>query len=487
MNKRIKHVMVLFCIFYQFSLLVFSSSNIIINANSRENNITNNFTNNSESTFVLTPADPSLTIDDHDNIYLIYKEYNKGYSQIMLLKFNGTTQEWNLTKIPFYIPESNERITVYPAIKWYNHSFYFVFSLETLEYSKLILSKINPVDLSYEECFAIANNNSFLSPNIMIYNDLLWMSWQNGAINSYSLYYVKYDLQTANYDSIHIVANSTFGNCQNNKIFVDENSICYFIWSQGDSNQHKIHYMSIASNHTILNNLTITSGETDCIDPAIWVEKNGNVHLFWSNFTDIAPQMLGTKNIYTQVFKKDVGWSSMQCVAPYIPPDREGMMIDAQNPSITQDKFGNIWLGYEVDEPYPYFKGVAVRYVLSNGIWQPREVVSTGVAPGYDPQLVCDSTGTLHMVWLDFRWNYYELYYRSRRADGYWFVEQQLTSYTIEQVNSKKWIVLVSIFGAILIFGIVIPSSFYFLAYLKKKKKNKVIKEYLKDYKIDEY
>ncbi|MHA1354741.1 MAG: hypothetical protein ACTSR1_06175, partial [Candidatus Heimdallarchaeota archaeon] len=64
-------------------------------------------------------------------------------------------------------------------------------------------------------------------------------------------------------------------------------------------------------------NRTVVSNTTYCNNPDIFVETNGQVNIFWSNYTEIAPITLGKRNVHYCTYSKANNWSDIEQIAPY--------------------------------------------------------------------------------------------------------------------------------------------------------------------------
>jgi len=227
-------------------------------------------------------------------------------------------------------------------------------------------------------------------------------------------------------------------------------------------------------------NSTVVSNISFSIDPDIIVEANGQVNIFWSNYTEIAPIMLGTKNIHYCTYNKASNWSKYENVAPYRAIDKSDL-TDGENPDVVLDSNAILWMVYKLVEPYPQITGIAIRG-KQNGLWLDGDHVTRGITPAYDPCLVSDNSGNIHCVWLDFRIMYFEIYYQARFENGLWSTEQQLTKYYLPANIESAPIFLLIVFGTIGIFAILMPLTSYFL---KRKRYNKLIEEHRKEIEND--
>ncbi|MHA1185961.1 MAG: hypothetical protein ACTSSK_03665 [Candidatus Heimdallarchaeota archaeon] len=422
---------------------------------------------------IFAPSHPSLAIDSQENLFLTYRENYAAYSSIVMLRTNEGDEYnvWNLTRNYLYIPNDNDLISSYPAMIFHQDNFYLGISSENESGSFFKILEIDSNDLTITTLLTINSTEShYLNPKIFAYSDSIWFSWLNDIEEHYNLYFTKYNQTTASFSSTYQLSNDTFGNCQNSELFLDENGTCHFVWSQGLEYKNFLFYKSYLLNETSLMNRTVVSNTTYCNNPDIFVETNGQVNIFWSNYTEIAPITLGKRNVHYCTYSKANNWSDIEQIAPYRAVDKTEY-IDGENPDVAIDSHGIMWIIYELVEQYPQITGIGVR-PRQNGVWLDGEPVTRGLAPCYDPCIVSDNSGTIHCVWLDFRLAYFEIFYLARFDTGIWSTEQQLTKYYIPANKEGAPIFFGILFGTIGVFAILIPTITY---YIKRRRINKLI------------
>lgn len=415
------------------------------------------------------PMAPTLAIDSSENLYLTYRENNGNYSKIALLKTN-TDGDWNLTKTYLYQPDEENAISSYPVMGFYNDRFYLGLTFINETGSTLELLEINPIDFESKKVLSLSSADLFYKyPKIGFFNESIWFSWLSNLDGFYNVYCVKYNLTSESYSEIIQLSNSTYGSCQNSDLFLDNQGICHFVWSQGYDFENYIFYKSINQSEICQMSCTVVTNSTYSLDSEIYVEINGQINIFWSNYTEIAPIMLGTRNIHYRTFTLQNNWSQYERVAPYRTIENTDLMTDGENPEVVFDNIATLWMAYELTEIIPGFTGIAIRG-RENGVWVAGEHVSITITPAYDPSLVSDSSGTVHCVWVDFRVAYFEIYYRARYSIGQWSFEQQLTNYSLAAYAENLPAIFGIVFGGIALFGILIPSTYFVLKRWRYKK-----------------
>ncbi|MEA2070918.1 MAG: hypothetical protein U9O98_06465, partial [Asgard group archaeon] len=296
-----------------------------------------------------------------------------------------------------------------------------------------------------------------------------WISDYSGIEE---LYYRKYDYLFEAWSAIARVSNNSNEIFQKQDFIVDNNDNLHFVWSQGEENSQKILFRTIWNNETKGVIEEVTYGINKAIDPAIIIDENNRLNIFWSNHTsEIPTDVYGTKfintaskSIYSSI------WSNYLEVAPFIPQERPpSSRSDASNPAITLDKAGYLWLAYEIQEDYAYHKGIDIRYRTSSG-WQISEKISLINNLAKNPQLLVDNDNFMYAFWLDSRSANYQLFYRVRNDNYNWYNEIQIT--TSPSHSRSNWIFIGAFIGGVIL--LMIPYVIY--KYLRRRRERNLIK-----------
>ena len=431
--------------------------------------------NSASSTAI--PSNPILMVDSHDTLYLIFRENYGSYSKLAMLKTNSEG-DWNKTLTIIHEPINGSCINSYPsAIFFQEKIIIYLTSIDGIQ-SYITLLEINPSNLETNTLLEFTTNETIYSnPKVLSSNETLWLSWLNRNESKNNLYYAKYNYTSQTLSVNHLVSNSSYGSCFASDLAIDKFGAGHFLWSQGANYHNYIFYKKIANNESCLMHERLIDNSYYYIDPEIFVEEDGRVNTFWSNISDIAPSMLGTKSVLYCSYTPVENWSTAATVAPYRPADRIDMMTDGENPEVAHDNIDTLWMAYEIEEPIQYFRGIAIRG-RENGVWQNGEPVSLSQAPGYDPSLAVDSEGHVHCVWIDFRWSVHDIYYRARYNMDIWSFEEKLTNYTISAATIEGPRMFGFYIGAVVLFGIILPSTYYIAKGIRRKK---IMKERLKE------
>ena len=432
----------------------------------------NNFKLIIADTVMEAPYNPSLTLDKDKNLVLIYKEKIGGYSKLALLK-TIFPYKWNLTKRIIVEPESDTEINSNPKIVSSSENLFIVYTTRNSSSSQLTILKDNPTLDSWEVFFQLTNNSCvYNNPSISIVNVTLWLTWTQDTSNENNFYCNHYNFTSELWSQNLLISEANGYNSLYCDFFVDNNFEGHFVWSEGEINYRKVYYRHLYTNNTLTPIEQITDGSTNCIFSKVFVDGFNRTLVFWSNYTDPSATVLGTINIhYSKRSNSTSPWSEPIFFAPYLPPDREGMMADSKKPYIALSPNKILYVSYEDHQPYPYYMGIALRGLYNNTLFN-GEPISLTVAPCFDPVIVCDEQNYVHCVWVDYRISYYELYYRIKYTNETWSFEKQLTFYSSTAYTSNAAKYFGIILGGLVIFAI-IPTTIYY--YLKKRKRKQIL------------
>jgi len=445
----------------------FCGSNLNSKNNPREKNLS------IAKSVMEAPSSPSITYDSENNLFLIYKESVGNYSKIALLK-TERPNIWNLTKEIIVEPENDTIINCYPQIRNLLNDTYIIYTTVSPYKSELVILQLDTTMKLWNSFHQMINETIvFSNPLISAFNDTLWVSWLSYNEEEVSLYYSKFNQTTKKWLEGSLVSDLNGYNSQFSDLFIDNNGTGHFVWSEGEPNYKKVLYREIFANDSKSEIKNITDGSSNCIHPKVYVDGFNNTLIFWSNYTEISPEMLGTINIHYSKKVNDSYWSKPRLFAPYLPPDREGMLADSKKPFLASCQNNILYVAYEDHQPYPYFMGVALRGIYNNNLFD-GEPISLTITPCFDPQIVCDENNFVHCVWADFRISYYEIYYRVKFTNNTWSFEKQLTFYSSPAYVNIAGIYVGIILGTLFCFG-VIPVSIYYI--LKKRQYKKIMQK----------
>ena len=421
------------------------------------------------------PTSPSLTIDSSDDLYLLYKE-NFGNRSKLALMNKTDPYVWNTNRTILVDPENDTTVYSQPYLTCINDDLFIVYSLYSEDNSSLRILKRSAGSLDWKEVYSLNNESCiFATPKIAEgKNNSYWITWTWDIEGTFGVYYGRFNItENEMYNITKLSGDDDLYDSIEPDFAVDFQGNAHIVWAQGQNYSKILRYCVVNHNNTIelLDNLTESTDS--CREPALVFEVDGTLNLFYSNYTTETHVTLGTRFIYQCKKPFNQNWTDFEEVAPYIPVDKS-YLSDAHNPYVIIDKSNVLWMGHEIRAYYPNFQGTALRGRMGNQ-WIPSEPITLGMAPAFDPQLVCDSYNHLHCVWADFRLTYFTLMYRIRKSDGVWLDEYLLIDYMGKETfgpYAKLGIIITVIGLAVASSGVVIYQA------LVKRRRRKILNQH---------
>lgn len=168
--------------------------------------------------------------------------------------------------------------------------------------------------------------------------------------------------------------------------------------------------------------LPVLDTPNNAISPDMTSDNNGHVYIVWSD------NWGGTAGIYVNTFLPDKGWIDHATqVNTGFPMASYAQMGEASSPRVCSDNSGHIyvvWVDDRAEKAGTGKKDIYFRYSKDYGFsWYPEftdiridtEDAQNIVGDSLNPQLACDDSGNIYVVWEDNRNNprKYEVYFRS--------------------------------------------------------------------------
>ncbi len=420
-----------------------------------------------------------VAISPSNKLHLIYREKIGDIDQICYLE-SSSKYVWNQSKNILIAENNTHKFSSRPSITTKNEELFAVYGFEKGEKTGIILLVRNATTKIWSSKIVIEDIEGSISNPIIAYNanqTNFWLSWEDNHEGFYNQY-----LMTGNSSSLLWVAptrlssNESYNSLHGNFI-LDEDGNGHFVWKEGLESHEKILYSKVYSNGTLTAIEEITDGTYRCIKPAIIIDQNKKINVFWNNHSDPNPGLfLGTKFIYSSIREND-NWSTPFEVGPFIPEGRPSSgESDAFTAAVCLLKPTNeLWLAYEITEDYAYHSGIDIRN-REGASWQPSSFLSLVNNRAKDPQLLASTNGDLICFWIDARAVTNQVYFRIRFANEAWSNEIPLTAFK-QNYFSTIWLYVLIIIVTVIILAI--PSIVVRIIY--KKRKEKYIREKIRN------
>ncbi len=424
-------------------------------------------------------SDFYVAINPTNELHLIYREKIGSFDQICYLE-SSSEYVWNQSKNILIKENETHKLYSRPSITTKNDEPFAVYGFENGVKTGIVLLKRNTTTKIWSSEVVIENIVGYLNDPIIAYNanqTNFWLSWEDKHEGNYSQYLMIGNSTTLQWSAPTKLSSNELYDSRQGNFILDEDGNGHFVWKEGPENHEKIFYRKVYSNGTLATIEEITDGTYECIKPAIVIDENKKINVFWNNHSDADPgTFLGTKFVYSSIRESD-NWSTSFEVGPYIPLERPASgESDAFTAAVCLLKSKNeLWLAYEIVEDYAYHSGIDIRNRESYS-WQPSRPLSLVNNRAKDPQLLSSTNGDLICFWIDARAVTNQVYFRIRFANEAWSKEIALTAFK-QNYFSSIWGYVLVIIGAIII--LTIPSLM--MRWLHKKRKEKYIKERVKN------
>ena len=134
--------------------------------------------------------------------------------------------------------------------------------------------------------------------------------------------------------------------------------------------------------------------ETDTSDYPVTLVNTNGIHYFWQEEVDSVVQIhYATSQEITRQPVEEILLTNTS--------------TDSVDPSVISDPYGRIYLVYA--ENGPYSSRLMVKWTDTDGNWDESVEVASSTGNIHQPQMMKDSRGRSHLVWMDSRYGNYEI------------------------------------------------------------------------------
>ncbi|RLA93224.1 MAG: hypothetical protein DRG69_07490 [Deltaproteobacteria bacterium] len=147
----------------------------------------------------------------------------------------------------------------------------------------------------------------------------------------------------------------------------------------------------------------ISRTETQSVGPVIALSPDGTVYVIWMDGGESENEPFHIYFKYKSPHNE--GWSESEIISD--------TATNSWEPGVVVDPFGNLHVVWREEDPDVEHAKIYYRMRSSSGEWSDIEVISCEVA--LQPRIAVDSSGTVHVVWNESR-----MRYRNRTPDGTW-------------------------------------------------------------------
>jgi len=357
---------------------------------------------------------PSMVIDDNNNIHVVWAEKITFGNQIYYKKWSAITQTWGL---PQNISTSsdnwldNPRIAIDSSYKvhivWedstdYDHAGgdYDIF------YNTQILRGWGDTVVVSD----VSTSNS-RNPSIAIDSgDNIYICWEdltvidkNGADSD--IIYKYYDYTARSWSSSQVVSKESTAESQKPDLAIDSDDNISFVWYDVDGSTLDIMYKKgYTAHHTWDDAIVVSTDSTSSsFNPVITIDIEDNIHIIWVDYTDYEDSESDSDIFYKKWSSSDQTWGITEVVSVEDPSTGSSsggpcIAIDSElNVHVAWSDMSNLGIaGTDYD----------IFYRLRNAttdIWGNTEIISITSYEGSSyPDIGIDSEDYFHIIWTDY-------------------------------------------------------------------------------------
>ncbi len=230
------------------------------------------------------------------------------------------------------------------------------------------------------------------------------IAWHDSRDGDYEIYYTKlYSNGNDAVDDTRIT--SAGGNSLEPSLGVDSSGNIHISWEDDRDGNAEIYYTKLYSNGTTaVDDTRITSDDAISSNPSLGVDSSGNVHIAWHDTRD------GNYEIY---------YSKLYSDGTTLVDDTRLTSDSATSrlPSLGLDSSGNIHIAWEDDRDGNW--EIYYTKLYSDGSDAVDDTRITSYIRGsIVPNLGLDSSGNVHIAWVDYRDINWEIYYTKLDNNG---------------------------------------------------------------------
>jgi hypothetical protein len=336
-------------------------------------------------TFNGTAQVPSIVLDSNSNSHIVYTDQREGPAEIYYQKINTTgnppvnekrlTFDYGQSLNPEIGIDSNENLHVLwldDRNMGYGHN--------EIYYQKL---NNNGGLLSQNKRITFATTNTIRQLSFGIdSSDNIQLFWEQTG--NYGIYYQKLN---NNGDTIIpttlIESNSNLGRID---MAIDENDKTHLSFTSSNS---EIFYMKLDDiGHVTINKTLIVSNPSQSRDQRLTVDNFNNLHIIWKgrpgsgDFDIFYKKLDNDGNNLTSDLRLD-----------------EGGSVYTDDPDITSDSIGNIYVTYNDDRPGGLPKQIYYKKLDNNGTSLINDTRLSFNVSGRSSRIVTDESNNVFVVW----------------------------------------------------------------------------------------
>jgi len=216
---------------------------------------------------------------DVNYVYLTWKDYRTGSSEIFFKKSTDKGMSWLL----------DQRLTIdhtpsyYPSLAANGKNLFIAYQDGGTSPNICLIKSENYGDNWTEKQYITDHSGDISSekPEIVFYNQQIFLIWQDDRTGNEEIYFKSSSDEGRSWGDSVQLTNNLYSDI-NPKIYVDQDRII-IIWIEGKNNTLGVSKISSIDKGNTWNEIERLSTKNDCYDPKI-VGENNTIHIIWQEY-----------------------------------------------------------------------------------------------------------------------------------------------------------------------------------------------------------
>lgn len=279
-----------------------------------------------------------------------------------------------------------------------------------------LVASITTVAWSSVSLLSSTSNGGALRPAVAVDNNgtvhVVWMDNTDfgdyGSVDN-DIVYRRFNATTKIWSPVEVISTESNDASLSPAIDVDKDGnvhVVWFDWSiYGSSSSDRdifYKYWNLSTNTWSLTELISTEDTGECFFPSLTVDNDNNVHVVWENGTNFGINLIESEIYYKRLNHSTGFWTTTEELSTSIVDNNFFPSIDADingDVHITWDT----WRGGAGNARGPNSDIYYKRWYSNNNSWSPSVIISTeSTSTSYRSKIISDSNDNLHCVWTDY-------------------------------------------------------------------------------------
>jgi hypothetical protein len=336
---------------------------------------------------------PSIASDSIKNIYIVWRDYSSGNSEIYFKKSTDGGTSWLKKRLSW-----NSGVSIYPDISTDSGKGLHVVWEDSSSGSYEIHYKKSTnrgTSWTSKQLTSGSTGCGAMLPSITTdTNDNIHVVWYSDTSGNMEVYYMKSTNAGSTWTTKRLTWNA--GESRTPAIATDTNNRIYIVWYDDTPGNSEIFLKKSTDEGKTWTTQRLTWTSDASATPSIAVDSNNFIHIVWHDYTP------GNWDIY---YKKSTNggtsWTSKRLT---------WNLSDSEWPKVTTDSNNNIHVVW--DEESPGNNEVFYKRSTNGGMnWTMKRLTWNSGASEF-PKIICDPVNLIYVTWYDSTPGNREIFYK---------------------------------------------------------------------------